>query len=337
MRLCGLDGSQAFIDTTYLHFSGFADNRNATWDSSLCTTFGLDPSKLPAIVKPHHVMGELTGATARRCGLKSGVPVVAGCGDTAASFLACGATREGVCVDVAGTASVFAGTTKAFQPDRKHKMLGCGRSAVPGLWHPYAYINGGGLNLEWFRTEILARGREERGLTFDRLNALASAIEPGPDDPLFVPHFGGRVCPGEPHLRGAWTGLAWDHGVGHLYRSILESVALEYALYRNALLELYPDLRIRELRVTGGGEKSDAWNTIKANVLQLPVRRVTRTEGAPLGAALVAGFGVGLVKNLAATANKWVAASDQLRPRKKTARHYASRVKRYTKLLKTLS
>jgi xylulokinase len=32
MRLCGLSGDDAFIDKSYLHFSGFADNRNNTWD-----------------------------------------------------------------------------------------------------------------------------------------------------------------------------------------------------------------------------------------------------------------------------------------------------------------
>ena len=124
MRLCGLDGAQAFIDKTYLHFSGFADNRRSKWNDELCERFGIDPARLPAIVDPHAIVGQLTSAAARRCGLKAGLPVVAGCGDTAASFLACGATRQGVCVDVAGTASVFASTAATFRPDVKNKTIG---------------------------------------------------------------------------------------------------------------------------------------------------------------------------------------------------------------------
>ncbi|NQT12441.1 MAG: xylulose kinase, partial [Planctomycetes bacterium] len=143
MRLCGMDASQAFVDKSYLHFSGFADNRQGQWDARLCKTFGVSPSKLPRIVNPHAVIGEVAGAMARRSGLRAGTPVIAGCGDTAASFLACGATREGICVDVAGTASVFAATTREFKADTKHGVLGWGQSATPGLWHPYAYINGG--------------------------------------------------------------------------------------------------------------------------------------------------------------------------------------------------
>ena len=39
MRLCGMDGSRAFIDRSYLHFSCFADARAGTWDAALCRRF----------------------------------------------------------------------------------------------------------------------------------------------------------------------------------------------------------------------------------------------------------------------------------------------------------
>ena len=258
MRLCGLSGNEAFIDSSYLHFSGFADNVNERWDRGLCKTFGVAESLLPRIVSPHEIVGEVTAAMARRCGLRAGTPVVAGCGDTAASFLACGATREGVCVDVAGTASVFAATTKTYTPDTKHQVLGWGRSATPGLWHPYAYINGGGMNLEWFRENLAAQGRQAPSL--QQLNMAAAKIEPSADDPVFVPHLGGRVSPSWPDLRGAWANITWSHSAAHLYRAVLEGVALEYAVYRDVLTELATDMKLREVRVTGGGEKSALWN-----------------------------------------------------------------------------
>lgn len=138
MRLCGLAADAAFIDTTYLHFSGFADSLRRCWDEDLCRAFGVPVEKLPRIVEPHAPVGAVTPPMAEATGLRAGTPVMAGCGDTAASFLACGATAHGLCVDVAGTASVFAATTEAFAPDRHGGTLGCGHSASPGLWHPYA-------------------------------------------------------------------------------------------------------------------------------------------------------------------------------------------------------
>lgn len=338
MRLCGLDAHGAFIDTTYLHFSGFADNANSRWDAGLASKFDLDLSKLPAIVNPYDVIGEVSELSAAKCGLRAGTPVVAGCGDTAASFLACGATAEGICVDIAGTASVFATTTSSFRPDITSKVLACGHSATPGLWHPYAYINGGGMNLEWFRRELAnlggARGTE---LSFDDLQVLAETVSADDDLPIFIPHFGGRVCPSQPGIRGAWIGLNWNSGVGHLYRAVLESVALEYGIYQSVLMSLYADLAMEEIRVTGGGEKSALWNTIKADVLQIPVVQMRRSEGAPLGSALLAGYGVGVFADLSEAAGRWIEAGNITPPNRDAAGYYQRRLDRYSHLLSALA
>ncbi len=336
LRLCGLGSDEAFIDKSYLHFSGFANNAKGTWDAELCETFDVAPVKLPRIVDSHTVIGTVSPAMARRCRLHSGTPLIAGCGDTAASFLACGATREGVCVDVAGTASVFAATTRQFQADTELGVLGWGQSATPGLWHPYAYVNGGGLNLEWFATELAGRQKSETSKTLRQLERRAARLEPQGSDPIFIPHLGGRNSPSRPDLRGAWAGLTWSHTAGHLYRALLEGVALEYCIYLEGLERLNPELEIKEIRVTGGGEKSELWNRIKADTLGVRVVQVTRQEGAPLGAALLAGFGVGLFSSLDRTAGQWIKTGSVFSPDARLGEHYASRRKRYQQLLQQL-
>lgn len=336
MRLCGLDASQAFIDRTYLHFSGFADNVRSRWDEELCRCFEVSPAVLPRIVEPQEVIGQVSAAAARRCGLRAGTPVVAGCGDTAASFLACGATREGVCVDVAGTASVFAGTTSGFRADTGFGVLGWGQSATPGLWHPYAYINGGGMNLEWFARELAMLGGDRTEETLEQLNRRAARLKPSIDDPIFIPHLGGRVSPSQPLLRGSWSGVTWSHSAAHLYRAVLEGVALEYAVYRNVLRALNPELAIREIRITGGGENSKLWNQIKADAMESTVVQIQRSGGAPLGAAMLAGFGVGLFDDLDKTAAKWVRTGKSIPANPRMAQHYRQRLERYERLLAAL-
>jgi xylulokinase len=348
MRLCGLDGGQAFIDTSYLHFSGFADTRRGVWDEELCRQFGLDPRKLPAIVDPQRIIGELAPAMAGRCGLKAGTPVAAGCGDTAASFLSCGATEPGICVDVAGTASVFATTVSEFRSDTENGVISCARSACPGLWHPYAYINGGGMNLEWFRGLLALPGLDPAGreVSLEALDRLLENLPPAADDPIFIPHLGGRVCPSQPFLRGAWTGLSWDHGLPHLYRAILEGVALEYGVYLRILARLYAAresgaspagaFRPVEIRVTGGGSRSRMWNRIKADAIGIPAVPVARREGAPLGSALLAGFGVGLFADLHRAAAAWSPRGEAVRPDEGLRSLYQERLDRYAALLEAL-
>ena len=339
MRLCGLDGSEAFFDKSYLHFSGFADNQNNKWDADLCRRFNLDIEKLPRIVDPHCIVGEMISPMAEKCGVKPGVPIVAGCGDTAASFLSCGATQEGICVDVAGTASVFATTERTFQADMKHKTMGCGQSATPGLWHPYAYINGGGMNLEWFRKEIASWHvkAEAEKISLDELNRLVEAIEPTKNDPLFIPHLGGRVCPGQPYLRGAWLGLTWNHTVGHLYKAVLEGVALEYGIYMKILSTMYPHFQPTEIRITGGGEKSAIWNRIKADTLGIPVVQIQRKEGAPLGSALLAGFGIGMFSDLTEAATQWIEMGGTTQPNTDRFAFYQQRITGYADFMNVIN
>jgi xylulokinase len=338
MRLCGLNGNDAFIDKSYLHFSGFADNRNNSWDAELCRRFDVDIEKMPQIVDSRSIVGEITGIMAPKCGLPPGTPIAAGCGDTVASFLACGATRPGICVDVAGTASVFAATTAAFRPDLCDKTLGCGQAAVPGLWHPYAYINGGGMNLEWFRKEIANYGTPDgkTKLSFKKLDSLAAALTPCATDPVFIPHLGGRVCPSQPQLRGAWIGLEWAHTLGHLYRAALEGVALEYGIYLQILKNLYQDLSISEIRITGGGEKSQIWNQIKADVLGISVVQIEASEGAPMGLSLLAGHAVGIFKDLDEAVSQWTKIGRKTTPDPQKYELYRGRLNRYRSYIQVM-
>jgi xylulokinase len=335
MRLCGLGAEEAFIDPSYLHFSGFADNRKKTWDGELCRRFDLDPAKLPRIVESHEIVGEVTAETAGRLGIAEGTPVVAGCGDTAASFLACGATEEGICVDVAGTASVFASTTSDMIIDYS-KVLGCGHSATPGLWHPYAYINGGGMNLEWFKEEI-ADPKKSGAVTFDDLTASAEELNPEKSDPLFIPHFGGRVCPSMPRIRGGWVGINWGHTMAHMYRAIYEGTALEYGIYMNTLTKVAPEFSPKEMRISGGGAKSDLWNRMKADILGIPAVLLSRPEGAPLGSAILAGFGAGLFADTKRTADEWIRKSGRIEPDTSKRSLYRERIAMYSDFIEAIN
>ncbi len=337
MRLCGLAAKEAFIDTSYLHFSCLANNTLGSWDAGLCEKFDIDISTLPTIVSSSKIIGEITSYSAGLAGLIPGIPVVAGCGDTAASFLSAGAVEEGTCVDVAGTASVFAAVTSSFKADIKNKILGCGQSIIKGLWYPYAYINGGGMNLEWFKNKILLYENRTEQLSFETLNHLANEIKPEIYDPLFIPHLGGRVCPSQPDLRGAWINLSWLTTAPLLYRAILESVALEYCTFKNSLVSLYDNYPLKELRVTGGGEKSELWNQMKADALGIKVVQIRQNEGAPLGAGLLAGFGTGLFKDIDTVVCQWIQTKNEFYPNEAMYSFYQERLDKYLRIIQLLA
>ncbi|MBE2270148.1 MAG: xylulose kinase [Anaerolinea sp.] len=322
-RMAQLRGDQAYVDHTFLHFSGFADAQRGTWSDDLIRVLGMDGDKLPRIVAPWEIIGEVRDQAARDFGLAPGTPIAAGAGDTAAGALGAGIVRAGMLLDTAGTASVFAGTTTEFLADTRHRALLTMRSVIPGLWHPLAYIAGGGLALRWFCDQFFPEG-SDADLLFDALAQAAAQIPPGADGLYFSPHLGGRICPAEPSMRGAWLGFSWGHTRAHFYRAILESVAFEYQMYLNILRAYLPGAPITSARVIGGGAKSAVWNQIKADVLNVPYQRLRRGEFATWGCALIAGHAVGLFPDLAAAALQTTAEQgDPVPPIPANTRRYA--------------
>lgn len=294
-RLAGMKASQAYIDYTHLHFSGFGDALNRSWSEGLLHQFDIEECKMPDIVDPWKIVGKLTREAAVHCGLISGIPLVAGCGDSAATSLGAGVTNKGIIFDVAGTASILSCCVDIYQPDIKNKTLVYAHSVLPDLWIPMAYINGGGLCLKWFRDNLTG---SDRYATYDGLQMEAMNIEPGSQGLIFIPHFAGRVCPNNPNVRGSWIGLNWIHKRGHMYKAILEGIAYEYKYYLDVLKELVGDMSFSQVRAIGGGAKSSLFNSIKADVLGIPYVPLKRSDTATIGSAIVAGYGAGCYEDI---------------------------------------
>jgi len=333
-RMAGLKADQAFMDYTFIHFSGFSDAQAGAWSAELCRALGMDMEKLPQIVEPWRIVGEVQPQAAKDFGLAPGTPIAAGAGDTAANALGAGIVQAGMMFDVAGTAAVLAGCTDRFVADEKNQALLTMRSVVPGLWNPLAYIGGGGLALRWFRDQFFnARQgvvQPARDDDYDQMTAMAASVQPGCDGLFFSPHLGGRICPAAPGMRGAWVGFSWGHTQAHFFRAVLESVAYEYAYYLRILRDLLPDLKLFQARVAGGGARSQVWNQIKADILGVPYQPLTRGELGTWGAALIAGHAVGLFPNLAETAYAAAGAQGRMvQPRPETAEVYGPLTDQY--------
>lgn len=305
-RMAGLKADEAFIDYTFLHFSALSDAQNGTWSDELCASLGVDQAKLPRIVEPWQVIGEVTDQAAVEFGLAPGTLIAAGCGDTAANALGAGIVQSGMLFDVAGTASVLAASTDTYMADVKNRALITMRSMIPGLWNPLAYIGGGGQAIRWFRDNFFnSLHGEEQPRSEDlyaELIALAVEAPLGADGLFFSPHLGGRICPAAPDMRGAWTGFSWSHTQAHFARSVLESIAYEYAYYLRILREALPQLKLIEARAIGGGARSSVWNQIKADVLGVPYQRLQRSEFGCWGSAMIAGKAAGIFDDLAEVA-----------------------------------
>ncbi|MGB9693467.1 MAG: xylulokinase [Fervidobacterium sp.] len=339
-KLAGLNGNDAFYDYTYVTFTGLIDTGKMRWSEELSEVFGIPIDKMPRIVKPWEVIGELTAAEAEKLGLAKGIPIVAGAGDGVACTLGAGVTKPGLCLDIAGTASAFYVSTDKMISDTKFKTLFYLKSVVPELWNVGAYINGGGLCLRWFRDEIAKYEKEtakRRGEDpYKLLDNLASKIPLGSGGLFFVPHLGGRAYPYNPKIRGVWFSFTWKHTSAHFFRAILESISYEYHYYLRIIKDLFTNLELKEIRCIGGGGKSSLWNQIKADVLNVPYVLLNREEYAVLALAALGGYAVGFLNDYTKTIDEWVKPIKKITPSRERHEQYRKYAEFYEQMLNGL-
>lgn len=298
-RLGGLRAEEAFLDYSLLSFFGNEEMERKQWSKEVTKDLGIDFEKLPRIVEPWCTVGTVSPWASSSCGLLSGTPIIAGLGDQPAGFLGGGFVTPGVLVDVAGSSTIL--STFVLQPVRQSEkptvmyMI----AAQPSGYYAFTYINGGGTTIRWL-VDTFLNGKEGRQEDYyDWITEKSSRISCGSEGLLFLPYFGGRQCPYDVSTRGAFIGLSWWHGKAHLFRSVLESLAYDYALGFDALQKTFPQYTYKLVFVTGGGAKNVLWNQIKASVLNLPYMPVDDYKFPLLGCAIVAGYGVGLLPEIA--------------------------------------
>jgi xylulokinase len=329
-RMCGLSADDAFIDRTYIHFSNLSDTAASKWSAELLDAFGIDGRVLPRIVDPFDTIGEVTPAASEITGIPAGTPVAAGAGDQTAASLGAGVVSPGQAFDSAGTASVFAMCVDGFYPDVENKVLMATHSVIEGTYIALAFINGGGLGLRWFRDEVATFLKDDPE-AYAKLDRMAERVSVGSGDLLWFPHIQGRVLPPQPFVRGSWLGLTSGHSLGHLFRSILEGIAYEYAEWARVAHEAQGGIDLHEARVLGGGAASRLWNQIKADVLGIDWVPTLRQECGVLGDALIAATAVGHVDDVAKAAQQWQKTTEPVRPdpvRHERYQHYMEAYRR---------
>ncbi|WP_369181888.1 FGGY-family carbohydrate kinase [Streptomyces mutabilis] len=165
--------------------------------------------------------------------------------------------------------------------------------------HSYLYESGGvrrGMwTVSWYRDllgeEVLSQAREAGRTVEDYLNDEAAKVPPGADGRMTVLDW---LAPGDaPFRKGTILGFDGRHGRFHIYRSILEALAMTvHDTTARMAKELGTDYR--EVIVSGGGSRSDLMMQIQADVHGVPARRAEASSAAGLGAAICAAVGLGV-------------------------------------------
>ena len=303
--------------------AGFVNLRTGAYDLDLIALAGIDPQILPPIRVSQEVVGAVTAEASRHTGLKAGTPVVAGCADHVASAFVCGASRNGDLVLKFGGAGDILLSSDRPITDRR---LFIDHHIVPGFYFSNGCMASSGSFLNWIVynwAEAEATKAQAMGLSpHQHLDRLAAELPPD-IEVLFLPYFLGEKTPlNDPFARGTLVGLGLHHGIAHVWRAALEGVVFGFCHHVEVFRER--ELAVHRVFATDGGAASDLWLQIAADVLDLPVTRIDRHPGSSLGAAFVAGMGVGVLTDWTAV-EAYVSPGRQFTPDKLRHRAYVQK------------
>jgi xylulokinase len=159
-----------------------------------------------------------------------------------------------------------------------------------------------GQSLRWLRDNVFAMQGEK---AYQRMTALAERVPIGANGLIFWPYLLGERAPlMDPHARGMFVGLTIRHKRADLIRSVMEGVT--FSLYEAYLVLVEAGIQPERIILAGGGARSRLWQQMVADVFGLPVAKLRIEEQSALGAALMAGAGLGLF-DLTEASQRWAA------------------------------
>ncbi len=261
------------------------DIHAGAWSEALCELLRVPRSMLPEVVPSSGVCGELDEAS----GLP-GAPIAGIAGDQQAALFGQRCTRPGLAKNTYGTGCFLlqnTGGTAIAPPPGLLGTVAWQLADEPLTYAQEGAVFVGGAAVQWLRD----------GLKLIHDSAEVEALARSVDDDggvVVVPAFAGLGAPHwDPWARGAVFGITRGTTDGHLARAVLQGIAFQVADLIETIGRRVAT-PLASLRVDGGAAANDLLLQFQADLLGIPVERPRVLESTALGAAGLAGLGVGL-------------------------------------------
>jgi xylulokinase len=285
------------------------DRRRGDWAMPLVERIGVPPDILPPIRSPTDVAGGVTRGAAVATGLAPGTPVVVGGGDVRSTLIGANAYHT-------GHACLYLGTS-AWISIPPPAQGGAGRPLAAAC---FGATSTTGAALRWLKELFGDMGGEGAGR--ETSTSYATLMEDAGRSPIgargliMLPHLMGERAPqADPCARGVLYGLTLAHSRDDLTRALLEGCAFQLRRIVESLASDGTD----KMTTVGGGAKGDLWLQMLADVMGIPLLIPRVLEAGALGAAIMAGVGIGVYHSAQEAAGQCVVVARCVEP--DVARH----------------
>lgn len=272
--------------------------KTGQWDSDLMKLFQIPSGLMPEIVSSNEIFGTTKGIP----GLPDGIPISGVAGDQQAALFGQTCFEIGSAKCTFGTGSFLLMNTGSKMVSNRAGLLTTVAWRLKGDRALTYALEGGafvcGAAVQWLRDQM------QFFKSSAEVEELAAKVD-STDGVYLVPAFVGLGAPyWDPEARAAIVGMTRGTGKAHIARATLEAMALQNV---DILVAMERDLgrKMRGLKVDGGAVKDDLLMQMQADFLGTTVHRPSQTESTVLGAAFLAGLGVGFWSNLEEIKKVW--------------------------------
>jgi sugar (pentulose or hexulose) kinase len=289
--------------------------------------------QLPAVRESGEAVGELKTEVAKELGLSRHTVVSTGVLDQAAGAIGVGNVTPGTFSENTGAALAICATLQKPIFDTQGRMP-IHYHGIPDTYMAHTFTTGG-MVLRWYRDQFWKeemRVAKKRGIDpYDIIGKEVAKVPPGCEGLVMLPHLQGAMAPeANPKAKGVFYGFTLKHTKPYFARAIMEAIACIVRRNIDVLEELH--IPVKEIRVLGGGARSDVWNQIKADITGKTILRTENEEAACLGAAILAGKAVGLYNSVKDASKNMVRIKKTYTPQKQNIKTYRDTYKKYVKI-----
>jgi len=288
---------------------------------------GIDIDIMPEVRPVGDVIGYVTKKASEKTGLPEGILVINGVTDSSAGDIATGTLDVGVLNTTIGTTLVVHGIVDKISPDPLKRIY-------YKAYLSKRYLVGGATNAGTIPIDATSK---LFNMPIQQLEKLAAEVPPGSDGLITQPQWiGTRIPESNPNMLGFFVGVhEKNFTIGHIYRSILEGNAFILDLILD-IVEEVTTVKMREIRTSGGGAKSELFNQIVADTTQKIVKVVEESEPV-IGSSILALWGVNKKRDVSEIADRIVKIKKIFYPNENNKTVYERNKELLLKVMKQLS
>lgn len=265
----GIDRSTA--TTFYLQ-----DQTAAKWHAPFLKMLEIPEWKLPSILSSGTILGSITPEAAADTGLPRGTPVILGAFDHPCAAIGAGVLDEGQLLISCGTSWV------GFYPFRDRRRIVMQEMLTDPFLHPKGSwgamfsLPAAANKVDRYIRQYISNGPER----YREFDVLAASAGPGAGGLLINPYHEESSA----EIR--------HYGRADIARALMEGMA--FCLKMQIEKQESSCIRASSVTMVGGPSETHPWPQIVCDILGLPITTVNGLCAGAVGAAIMAGIGVGL-------------------------------------------